>query len=739
MALLSFVVVGIGSAVLYEVEEQRMLGGIRESLAASAESEIRKVDDLATIGLSSASALAAFQQSGPPVLRPQTQAFLHQLLKNSPRDVVSSVYITFVEKGPTGKRPDMTMTRETQPQLLPNDPTYNELEFDWFTTPLRTKKPSVSEPYYDEGAVNASMVSFTVPVFGPNGDVLAIAGVDTVLGKVLQQLQRIQVSSSDGDPLATEVILASRKGALISHADPKLLPSKGREGKSLKDVGLERVMRSAEGLEGLGSASGRIRYWTTSPRTGWRLLVSVPREDALMPLYRLRDRLIIFGLGTAFVLVVAATAALRLILKPLAPITQAARGLAVGDAQVTIPPSTGDELGELAVSFEELKRSFLARSEEAQLIAAGDLSQPLALRSDADALGKALSAMQHELKTALLEVQGQADRVGEAGHRLAASAHQSQGAFQRLEGALSDIHDRARGLAEGVDALAQAGLKMSSEAQTSQTACEDLTASIDEAASQSTQQRAIAQEAARLAAGSKPVMSDLLRSLEGLKSEIAASSGEVHRLQDREKEIRPIVGMIQEIAGQTNLLALNAAIEAARAGHEGRGFAVVADEVRKLAERSGSAAKKIEQMLSSLSEDMRNAASAVSLSASSVQDQESQCLRVVEALDEVLAGAREAEKAVEAGSNRFELMKASAGQLTLMVQGVAAMSEQTLVAANTMEDLVIRATLQVDQSYREVTEQAGVASAVTFQAEELNHIASELGDVVHAFRLEKAA
>jgi methyl-accepting chemotaxis protein len=62
------------------------------------------------------------------------------------------------------------------------------------------------------------------------------------------------------------------------------------------------------------------------------------------------------------------------------------------------------------------------------------------------------------------------------------------------------------------------------------------------------------------------------------------------------KEIADKITIIGDIAFQTNILALNAAVEAARAGEHGRGFAVVASEVRKLAERSRSAAGKIDQL-----------------------------------------------------------------------------------------------------------------------------------------------
>lgn len=73
------------------------------------------------------------------------------------------------------------------------------------------------------------------------------------------------------------------------------------------------------------------------------------------------------------------------------------------------------------------------------------------------------------------------------------------------------------------------------------------------------------------------------------------------------EKITEMITVINDIASQTDLLSMNAAIEAAHAGDAGRGFSVVAEEIRKLSESTRENAKAINDVLSGIGSQVKEA------------------------------------------------------------------------------------------------------------------------------------
>ncbi|WP_048042576.1 methyl-accepting chemotaxis protein, partial [Methanosarcina mazei] len=82
------------------------------------------------------------------------------------------------------------------------------------------------------------------------------------------------------------------------------------------------------------------------------------------------------------------------------------------------------------------------------------------------------------------------------------------------------------------------------------------------------------------------------------------NANRVNDLRMYSEEVVKLIDLINSISQQTNMLSLNASIEAARAGEHGKGFAVVASEVSKLAKETGEVSARIEEVISTLKNDI---------------------------------------------------------------------------------------------------------------------------------------
>ena len=243
-------------------------------------------------------------------------------------------------------------------------------------------------------------------------------------------------------------------------------------------------------------------------------------------------------------------------------------------------------------------------------------------------------------------------------------------AIQDLDEAVTHIDANADTIREGANQIAAAADDLSRRTERQAAALEETAAALDQITATVSHTSQRAQDVGRQAGSAQ-------RDAEAsgkLVERAVAAMGEIQKSSD---EISQIIGVIDEIAFQTNLLALNAGVEAARAGESGRGFAVVATEVRALAQRSATAAKEINALISTSSSQVRQGVGLVDQTGQSLATIVEQVGALHEMIAEIVASAQEQ-------SSALAEVNVAVNQMDQTTQQNAAMVEQSTAASHNL-------------------------------------------------------
>ena len=325
------------------------------------------------------------------------------------------------------------------------------------------------------------------------------------------------------------------------------------------------------------------------------------------------------------------------IARPIAKLAEASKKMALGDVDVDCEKINDDDLGFLMDEFSNMAESTKGQVKVAEQISKGDLTVHVEVRSESDALGKALQRLVTEnnrilgnIKESTNQVTVGAEQVASASQSLAQGSTEQASALQEITASMNEIAERTK-----------ANAVQASEA-------DDLVRNVKNAAVEGNGQ---------------------MKSMIDAMNDINASS----------ETISKIIKVIDDIAFQTNILALNAAVEAARAGIHGKGFAVVAEEVRNLAAKSASAASETAEMIEDSIHKVNNGTKLAEATAKSLDE-------IVGAIDKIVALISNIAVASNDQATAVSQVDQAIGQVSTVVQTNSATSEQCAAASEELSN-----------------------------------------------------
>ncbi len=235
---------------------------------------------------------------------------------------------------------------------------------DWYQIPKELEQPVWSEPYYDEGGGNIVMSTFSVPFFRREGDRRHLAGVVTA-DISLSWLRTIVSSIKIGETGYGFVI--TKNGTFVVHPDNTLVMNQtlfslaeARSDGTLRETGRDMIHGKSGFVSFKSTITGKMCWMVYAPlkSSGWSIGVLFPQDELMADITRMNRTVVLIGVvGFVFLFMVIILIA-GTITKPLRLLSGPARSIATGDLDIAVPAvGTGDEVGELARSFDYMKNS----------------------------------------------------------------------------------------------------------------------------------------------------------------------------------------------------------------------------------------------------------------------------------------------------------------------------------------------------------------------------------------------
>jgi len=240
---------------------------------------------------------------------------------------------------------------------------YDYFLWDWYQIPKELSHPVWSEPYFDEGAGNIVMSTYSVPFFKNRLGERVFSGVvtaDISLSWLQQLVSAIQIAETGYG------FLISKNGTYITHPSNRLIMNEtifsvaeAREDPRLRELG-RSMIHGESGFVPMTNVYNQSCWmaYAPLPSNNWSLGVLFPRDELMADITRLNRTVLVLSLGGLLFIVLVIVLIARSITRPLRSLSDAAGEIATGNLNVDLPAIRGgDEVARLSGSFDHMRAS----------------------------------------------------------------------------------------------------------------------------------------------------------------------------------------------------------------------------------------------------------------------------------------------------------------------------------------------------------------------------------------------
>lgn len=236
---------------------------------------------------------------------------------------------------------------------------------------MRDLKPIISAVHTDE-STNRKIILALVPLKNKDGDVVGVAGgeIDPTNYLLSQIIRTIPIGAD------TFIELVDSRGVIIASNDPRRVLTCSERYKFLGTLISERKTsvlnchRCKESPPG-GKAGKDMLAFAPLSAAPWGIIVRDPQESVFLPSISLKKGFLVLSVIAIITALLLAIGLSRSIVRPVRSLIDATQRIARGNLAEPVEATTGDEIGTLSRSFDEMRMKLAESLESIQKHSSG--------------------------------------------------------------------------------------------------------------------------------------------------------------------------------------------------------------------------------------------------------------------------------------------------------------------------------------------------------------------------------